>query len=216
MTDISWAPSSLFSIHKTTSFGCLQLAQKPRSLPSGFLLFLSLHSFQRLLQLLRGQSEVWASLKWQAAWNSKSILKQHLGSKLTYECPQIAKWWGNIQYAHDGSCRWRRKFGANNTLVWASFHRFVLSLIEAESRSKRWKITIYSVGEWPNSSIQNNKESSFSSCYSNEPNVGYFTLNQDKYVPWILCYTLCQCLWSQWEIYFTLISGVLFWLRVKL
>lgn len=97
------------SILKTTSFDCLQLAQKPRSLPSGFLLFLNLHSFQRLLQPLRGQNEVWASLKWQAAWNSKNILKQRLGSKLTYGYPQIAKWWGDIQYAHDGSCKWREE-----------------------------------------------------------------------------------------------------------
>lgn len=36
--------------------------------------------------------------------------------------------------------------------------------------------------------------------------MGYFTWNQDKHVPWILCCSLCQYLWSKWEICSTYIS----------
>lgn len=152
---------------------------------------MNLHSFQRLLQLLRCQNEVWASLKWQAACNSNNILKQHLGSKLTDGYPQITKRQGNIQYIHDGSCKWRGKFGANNTLLstlaWSSFYWFALSLIEAESKSKRKKITQYTMRESdPTTTFETIKGVHFPLAVDTTLMCFFFTWNQAQCVPWIL------------------------------
>lgn len=177
---------------------------------------MNLHSFQRLLQLLRCQNEVWASLKWQAACNSNNILKQHLGSKLTDGYPQITKRQGNIQYIHDGSCKWRGKFGANNTLLstlaWSSFYWFALSLIEAESKSKRKKITQYTM-----------RESDPTTTFKTIKGV-HFPLAVDTTLMWFFFYmkpspmctlntTQCpflppQHLWSWQETYSTFLSEV--------